>query len=370
MCKLSGPKIEEWRTWSSCHIIDLSHNSIKFIDLPELLQKQNSLETLQLNFNSDFNGRGDEQILAHKTLMNFECKECGFTEIQRQHFAGLVSLSRLDLSANKIDRINEDAFKSNGNLKLVNLSSNQLMSLPLSTFHGIRSFETLILTSNRIELPKNKPFLKSESMKHLQLDDCRITTLYDETFTELRKLETLNLNENQIETLPVNSLRLNLELKSLFVEDNQMKFFPSAILDYLATLTELCLDINPFKNNAEFSKFVMRYNEKPYRTDGCNSNVEFLIENLISAESTDIPTVRNNTEKPSKLLKPFIHEGVSDFFIGSYITFVIILQALAFVLLSFYLLKITKYEKLDGEVNYANTILNDDEIYRVYKSNQ
>lgn len=78
----------------------------------------------------------------------------------------------------------------------------------------------------------------------------------------------------------------------------------------------------------------------------------------------------NTTDKTEKVNKKFINEGISNFFIGSYITFIIILQAVIFVLLSLYLIKITKYESLDGDVNYANTILNDDEIYKVYKSDE
>lgn len=84
---------------------------------------------------------------------------------------------------------------------------------------------------------------------------------------------------------------------------------------------------------------------------------------------TPTPTT-NSTVKAAKFVKKFINEGISDFFIGSYISTIIILQAVIFVFLSLYLIKITKYEKLEGDVNYANTILNDDEIYKVYKSDE
>jgi Leucine-rich repeat (LRR) protein len=370
-CKLSAvSEIKELKTSSSWHIIDLSHNSIKFIDSPDLLRQQNDLTKLQLNSNSDFNGRGDEQILAHKTLSDFECNECGFTEIQSQHFAGLVSLSRLDLRANKIDRINVNAFKLNGNLNSVDLTNNRLKSLPHSTFVGLRHFETLRLSSNRITLPASQSFLKSESLKHLRLDECDIAALYTETFSELRVLETLDLNRNLIESLPVNSFKLNLGLKSLFAESNRMRFFPLAVLDYLEQLTELCIDNNTFVKSAEMNKLVERYNERNLRSDACNSDVELYVENLAVEVAMDVPSPRNNTEKSSSLVVKFKHPGVSDFFLGSYITLIILVQLLALVLLSFYLLKISKYEKLEGEVNYANTILNDDEIYRVYKSNQ
>jgi hypothetical protein len=149
-----------------------------------------------------------------------------------------------------------------------------------------------------------------------------------------------------------------------------MRFFPLAVLDYLEQLTELCIDNNTFVKSAEMNKLVERYNERNLRSDACNSDVELYVENLAVEVAMDVPSPRNNTEKSSSLVVKFKHPGVSDFFLGSYITLIILVQLLALVLLSFYLLKISKYEKLEGEVNYANTILNDDEIYRVYKSNQ
>lgn len=368
---LTGLKIKELEANNSWQIIDLSHNSIKFIDSPELLRKQIYLETLRLNFNSDFNGRGNEQILDHKILKSFECVKCGFTEIQSQHFAGLISLTELCLTANKINRISENAFKSNENLKLVDLSENQLKILPYSTFVGLRRFESLYLTMNPIELPQSKAFLKSESLKHLKMDDCNMPVLYPETLTELRHLETLNLNRNQIESLPVNSFKSNMKLKSLFIESNRMRFFSDVVLDVSPQIEELCIDNNTFIESSELSKFVKKYDERRLRTENCSDNVEYFIENLFADVSTDVPSeLQSSTEKSSKFVKKFINEGVSNFFIGSYISLLLILQAAAFVLLSIYYIKITKFEKLDGEVNYANTILNDDEIYQVYKSNE
>lgn len=370
---LSGIGIKELEANNSWHIIDLSHNSIEFVDFPELLRKQIHLETLRLNFNPNFNGRGNEQILYHKALTTFECKACGFVEIQSQHFTGLVSLRELRLNANRINRINESAFESNKDLTLLDLSGNQLQVLPHSTFVGLRGFEDLRLTFNPIELPVKKPFLKSESLKRLKMDDCQLPSIHPETFIELRNLESLDLNRNQIELLPANSFKQNLELKSLLVESNRLRFFPISILDFSPQIAELCIDNNTFDDSSDFVKLVKKYDDSGLRTDKCNDNLEYFIENLFSNVSTEVPVEianDNSTEKPAKSIKKFINEGVSDFFIGSYITFIIILQAIAFVLLSIYLIKISKYEKLDGVVNYANTILNDDEIYRVYKSNQ
>lgn len=74
-------------------------------------------------------------------------------------------------------------------------------------------------------------------------------------------------------------------------------------------------------------------------------------------------------QKDSSLFVETREVGISDFFLSSYITLVIIMQAAAFILLTLYYIKISKYEHLEGDVNYANTILNDDEVYKVFKLN-
>jgi Leucine-rich repeat (LRR) protein len=274
-------KIKELETKNNWHIIDFSHNSIESADFPDLLRKQIDLETLSLNFNFNFSGRGNQQIFTQKTMKNFECVMCGFTEVQSQHFAGLVSLEQLALNENRINRIDKDAFKSNANLKLLDLSGNQLKTVMHSLFVGLEKLEALYLTMNPIEMPKNKPFLKSNSLKHLKMECCNMTSIYLETFTEVRNLETLDLNRNLIPSLPVNSFKFNVKLKSLFVESNRLRFFSTATMDMLPLLTELCIDNNSFTNSSELVKFVKKYDEKKMRTDNCNDNTEYFIENFL-----------------------------------------------------------------------------------------
>lgn len=212
---------------------------------------------------------------------------------------------------------------------------------------------------NPIELPKDKPFLKSESLKHLKLDNCNLTTIYAETFTELRNLESLNLNQNLIVSLPVNSFNLNSKLKSLLVESNRLRFFPDVIV---TRLDELCIGNNSFDKTPDFLKLMAVCEERKLQTENCSEIVEF------DAVATSTSTMATITTV-GQIVKNFDNEGISDFFIGSYVTLIILVQATAFVLLFFYLIKI-KYEKLDGDLNYANSILNDDEIYKAYKSDE
>ncbi|KAG5673187.1 hypothetical protein PVAND_003254 [Polypedilum vanderplanki] len=366
---LTSIKIKELEEQDNWQIIDLSHNSIEFIVSPELLINQSELETLLLDYNVKFAPKGNGEIFKHKGLKRMSCKGCGFAEIRSQHFAGFDSLTELDLAYNQIRKIDVDAFKENHYLKQLNLSGNHLQVLQVSTFSSLRMFEELDLSNNPIELQKSKHFIKCDSLKSLSLDSCGLKDIYPQTFTELRNLEQLRLNSNQIAVIPVETFRLNEKLRSIFIENNQLKFFPASILDYLKALDELCIDNNPYVNTKEFHNLLTKYEIFRLRSQKCSTDVDTMIEYIFKNDdvTVEMPT-QNTTEE--KFLQLKFHEGISDFFIGSYLTAILIVQAIAFVLLTLYLIKITKYEKLAGDINYANTILNDNDIYKVFKLNE
>lgn len=351
-------------------LIDLSHNSINSIDAPQLFEKQKNLESLALDFNSNFNENGNKRIFQHENLKRMSCKGCGFEKIQSQHFTGFINIVELDLSWNKIAKIDVDAFESNRNLRWLDLTGNKLKVLHYLTFSKLRSLEEIRLSQNSIELTKNKPFLKCDPLKRLTMNSCHLIDLHRETFNELKNIEELNLNGNEIESLPVDAFKLNTKMKSLFIESNRLKFFPVSILDYLPSLSELCVDNNTFVNSQEFTTFVRKYDERLLRTNKCNSDVKFFIENLftfVDNSSTFSPST-TTTSPPEKEKSGRINtEGISNFFIGSYLSIILVVQGVALVLLTLYLIKITT-EKLGGnDGNYANTILNDNDIFKVYK---
>lgn len=330
-----------------------------------MLRKQKSLETIQLDFNRKFNKNENEQILVHETLKRMSCKGCGFTKIQKRHFTAVTEIVSLDLSENQINSIDTDAFELNSNLRLLDLSENKLKILHYLTFSKLRHFEDLILSQNLIEFPKFKPFLKCDSLKKLKLNTCKLVDMYRETFSELRSIEQLDLNANLIESLPLNVFKMNLKLKSLFIESNRLKFFPVSILDSFSQISELCVDKNTFENCQEFSAFVKKYNGKILRTSNCNLDEQYFVENLFK----DPPTIfsEGTTEKSLKVNA----QGISNFFLGSYLSIILLVQAVFLVLLTLYFIKVIKYDELenggDVDINYANTILNDNDIYKVYK---
>jgi Leucine-rich repeat (LRR) protein len=371
---LTSTRLKELEEQNNWQIIDLSHNSIEFIDAPELLANQTALETLLLDYNVKFGARGEGKMFEHRRLLRMSCRGCGFAEIRVHNFAGFDSLVELVLAANQIKRIDGDAFRENHYLRSVDLSGNQLQVLQVSTFASLRMFEDLNLNANPLELQNNKHFIKCDSLKVLSLENCKLSKIYPQTFTEVRNLVQLRLSSNKIDDIPVAAFKLNANLKSIFIEDNQLKFFPASILDYLH-LDELCVDSNPFANKNEFHTFLAKYKVENLRTQNCKSDVQTMIEYLFKndedSEEEAVEAIEPEVSDDKKTAQLNFHEGISDFFIGSYLSAILVVQAIGFVLLTLYLIKITKYEKLGSgaDVNLANTILNDNDIYKVFKLN-
>lgn len=363
---LSSMKVKDLEMQSNYKTIDMSHNQIDWIDYPGLFIKQLNLEILNFNGNSNFPSKINVNILEHENVRQFSCRVCGFTEIGSLTFTGMSNLEVLLLNANNIDEIAESSFRSNTNMKVLNLSDNKIKVLHPETLTNLRKFTQLTLTSNSIQLPNNRLFLKGESLKSLAMDSCGIKVIYPETFGELKSLEKLNLNGNFIVNIPVNSFKFNSKLKSLLIESNRMKFFPNALLDYLQELKELCIDNNQFDESAlEFGETVDKYSTRRLRSENCNNNQDLFIEFLYKP-TTKVPETKVVADK---IVTKF--EGISDFFIGSYLSIILIIQATALMLLVIYLIKIIKYEKLDdGDVDLSNTILNDNDIYKVWKNTE
>lgn len=340
---------EDLNSSNNWRIIDLSHNLIEFdANNSDVLRNQTDLETIRLNFNRNFTaGNRNQQIFVNGNLKIFECSGCGFEDLESEYFTGFGNLLELHLDENGIRKIHVNSFKANKNLSLLSLIRNKIETLPQELFAELKNFESLLLSENPITVPENSPLFKSDSIKLILLDNCNLTVIYSETFSQLASLQNLSLSQNLISTLPANSFAANKNLKSLFMEDNRIKTFPISILfEKSSQLSELCIDKNQFEmKEKDFDIFTQKYTNLSMRSDNCQKNASLFFQNIPK------------------------NYGIPKLFIGSYLTLVIICQAIAFVLLTFYYIKISKYERLEGDVNYSNTILNDDDVYKVFKLN-
>lgn len=104
----------------------------------------------------------------------------------------------LDLSNNEISSLSQRHFERLNNLEVLYLSSNQFTTFNADTFIRLTKLRRLDLRRNPIELDgsMSKGFLVSSHLEELNLDYCNISEIPHGTFTNLSQLLNLTLAGN------------------------------------------------------------------------------------------------------------------------------------------------------------------------------
>lgn len=132
--------------------------------------------------------------------------------VNASSFEGLIKLQILDLSMNKISYVHELALRDNTNLKVLNLSYNELPTLPRLTtnvvsfdasfnrisrlkpdcLRNMSSIKDLVLKNNELQvLPRH---LEAKTLKRLNLQRNRLVALHNKSFVGLPLLEEIDLS--------------------------------------------------------------------------------------------------------------------------------------------------------------------------------
>ena len=154
----------------------------------------------------------------------------GISTLRRGDFAGLTSLTAINLFGNSLTSLPEGIFAGLAELTELSLGSNQLASLPEGVFDGLVKLKFLNLGGNSFtEFPAGT-FAGLTAMHTLELKENGLTTLPDGLFFGLTALLDLRLGDNALGSLDagvfsgLTSLRLlsldNNELSSLVAPQN------------------------------------------------------------------------------------------------------------------------------------------------------
>ena len=139
-------------------------------------------------------------------------------------FAGLSTLSELDLWENSLTNLPEDAFSGLAALERLNLGTNQLSALPSGIFFGL------------------------SALKELYLDKNQLTTLPPDVFSGLTALQKINLWANKLDSLPAGVFAGLAALQDLSLEYNRLSSLPAEVFAGLAALQNLNLGYNRLSN--------------------------------------------------------------------------------------------------------------------------
>jgi Leucine-rich repeat (LRR) protein len=200
-------------------------------------------------------------FLESESLLNLDLRECGLTSLNKWFFSRSTNLKTLDLSGNRLVRLEEGPFEPLTTLKHLKLNRCGLTRISDNAFSGMVALDDLELSGNDLKggLDWTVPLVALES---LDLRKSGVDRLEKGAFTqnthlkrlvlggndigelegaELGRLEHLDLSETSIgKTLSENTFRNISRLHSLVLRDTSLSGEElSLALTPLSSLTEL-----------------------------------------------------------------------------------------------------------------------------------
>ncbi|KAG8296038.1 axis elongation [Homalodisca vitripennis] len=191
--------------------IYLQNNSISVLS-PGLFAELNQLLALDLSRNhltsAWINGGTFSDLSYNK-----------FTYLDAYALNGLYVLSLISLDNNILEGIHPDAFRNCTGLQELNLSGNQLKSVPLA-LRDLRILRTVDLGENLITSLDDPGFHGMTNLYGLRLIGNQLTNISKDTFSDLPSLQILNLARNKISKVENGAFDSNTNLQAIRLDAN------------------------------------------------------------------------------------------------------------------------------------------------------
>ncbi|XP_052870989.1 toll-like receptor Tollo, partial [Anopheles cruzii] len=177
-------------------------------------------------------------------------------EFHPESFRGLTELKRLDLADNNIWSLPTDVFCPLFTLRYLNLTRNRLTDVSQLGFSDWGNgptapgkacntvLEVLDLSHNDLlSLPDNG-LSSLRSLSVLMLQDNLLTALADRSFVGLGSLKVLNMSSNKLVALPPETFQSTRELREIYLQNNSLSVLAPGLLEGLDWLEILDLSHN------------------------------------------------------------------------------------------------------------------------------
>ncbi|KAL5285105.1 hypothetical protein ACFFRR_007069 [Megaselia abdita] len=223
--------------------IDLSENQLTSLP-PELFSETKSIKEIYLRNNSiNVLAPGIFSELADLLVLDLAKNELNSQWINIATFAGLKRLVFLDLSSNKINKLEPSIFRNLRSLQVLQLSENYIDSIPENTFVELTNLHTLVLSHNRLTNIGPMTFYGLFGISILSLDFNRINKIDAIAFKNCSSLQELHINSNKLQRVP-EALSYVPLLKTLDIGENLITNIENTSLNLLESLYGLRLTEN------------------------------------------------------------------------------------------------------------------------------
>lgn len=205
-----------------------------------------SFESNRISKIEDFAYENLNHLFALKLLKN------QLEEIRQHTFQGLAELVVLNLNQNKIRSIQRGSFECLVQLKYLRLEQNQLSLLSDDTFRGLGNLLDISIGRNLIQIINNS--LKSlGNIKMIDLSDNQISDLDLNEFVQFKNLENLRLSNSgfsfnkTIQNHNEQNAKIS-KLEYLYLDGNNLSDpLDLQALDIFSELTEPSLEDNSYR---------------------------------------------------------------------------------------------------------------------------
>ncbi|RZF46064.1 hypothetical protein LSTR_LSTR004777 [Laodelphax striatellus] len=155
------------------------------------------------------------------------------------------AIQQLVLQYNKVKSV-DAAFQFYSQLQFVDLSHNNLVTIPNKSFQFQFKLVQLHLSHNKISQISNKTFEGLKQLTILNLRGNYLEDLPDKLFSILSQLEQLDLGQNRISRIDSEAFAGLISLRVLYLDDNQLRIVPTPSFLPLGSLAELKVGLNSF----------------------------------------------------------------------------------------------------------------------------
>ena len=164
-----------------------------------------------------------------RTLKHLDLSYNQLRSLPARAFPHLASLQQLSLEGNQLNSLEDDSFSGLASLEMINLSGNHLSALPPAVWDDTPHLQQIFLQNNHLSVLSPRIFARVHAVQILNLAQNQLTMLQQEIFLNLRKLETLRLDENQLTDIN-GLLTAQNQLRWLNVSSNKLQWFDYAFI--------------------------------------------------------------------------------------------------------------------------------------------
>lgn len=261
---------------------------------------------------------------------------CKMARVKPGIFGSYRKLKELDLSHLDLEVLLRQDLDHADHLEKLLLSHNKITEIPAAVFINAPQLTEVDFSFNQINLIDSMAFEdfsdNSSNLKILDLSNNQIETINDKMFARLNALNKLNLEFNSIEVIEMDAFVKNINLNSVYLRANKLKEFPCHSFVALTKLdlaynlltefdgncinSESFIDLNVennqlcnFSMNNDYSNLRAASNELQWIFIGDNLTV-MEIFNVSVNKIENIPEIFNWLSKSLKLL------DVSNSYVG------------------------------------------------------